>query len=120
MKAHINSKVDKPQADPIKLDGHGGEVTAIDWCSSKIGKITTTADDSVSFAINFKISDVRFDAGTGAAQALQLCATPPFIAAGGQAPFVLPSHIPISQPPYPVIRSISVPGSNGFLVSKYS
>ncbi|XP_024966284.1 uncharacterized protein LOC112506461 [Cynara cardunculus var. scolymus] len=58
--------------------------------------------------------------GTGAAQALQLCATPPFIAAGGQAPFVLPSHIPISQPPYPVIRPISVPGSNGFLVSKYS
>ncbi|KAJ9562620.1 hypothetical protein OSB04_007780 [Centaurea solstitialis] len=58
--------------------------------------------------------------GTGAAQALQLCATPPFIAAGGQAPFVLPSHIPISQPPYPVIRPISVPGSNGFLVSKFS
>ncbi|KAI3768966.1 hypothetical protein L6452_00062 [Arctium lappa] len=58
--------------------------------------------------------------GTGAAQALQLYATPPFIAAGGQAPFVLPSHIPISQPPYPVIRPIPVPGSNGFLVSKYS
>ncbi|KAI3746379.1 hypothetical protein L6452_08810 [Arctium lappa] len=73
-----------------------------------------------SFAINFKISDVRFDAGTEAAQTLQLCATPPFIAAGGQAPFVLPSHIPISQPLYPVIRPISVMGSNGFLVSKYS
>ncbi|KAI3757801.1 hypothetical protein L6452_05344 [Arctium lappa] len=59
-----------------------------------------------SFAINFKISDVRFDAGTGAAQVLQLCVTPPFIATGGQAPFVLPSHIPISQLPYPVIRPI--------------
>ncbi|KVI02449.1 G-protein beta WD-40 repeat-containing protein [Cynara cardunculus var. scolymus] len=40
-------QVDKPQADPIKLNGHGGEVTAVDWCSSEIGKIATTADDSV-------------------------------------------------------------------------
>nr|XP_043619345.1 polyadenylate-binding protein-interacting protein 4 isoform X2 [Erigeron canadensis] len=56
-----------------------------------------------------------------AGQALQLCATPPFIAAGGgQAPFVLPSHIPISQPPYPMIRPMSVPGSNGYFVSKFS
>lgn len=58
--------------------------------------------------------------GTAAAQALQLCATPPFIAAGGQTPFMLPGHIPISQPPYPMIRPMPVPGSNGFLVSKFS
>lgn len=59
--------------------------------------------------------------GNAAGQALQLCAPPPFIAGGGgQAPLVLPSHMPISQPPYPVIRPIPVPGSNGFLVSKFS
>lgn len=58
--------------------------------------------------------------GTAAAQALQLCA-PPFIAAGGQTPFMLPGHhLPISQPPYPMIRPMPVPGSNGFLVSKFS
>ncbi|KAI3810041.1 hypothetical protein L1987_19648 [Smallanthus sonchifolius] len=58
--------------------------------------------------------------GTAAAQALQLCVAPPFIGGGGQPPFVLPSHIPLSQPPYPVMRPIAVPGSNGFLVSKFS
>ncbi|PWA57632.1 transducin/WD40 repeat-like superfamily protein [Artemisia annua] len=40
-------QVDKPQADPIKLEGHEGEVTAVDWCSHEIGKIATSADDSV-------------------------------------------------------------------------
>ncbi|KAI3665980.1 hypothetical protein L6452_44616 [Arctium lappa] len=40
-------QVDKPKADPIVLNGHGGEVTAVDWCSSEIGKIATTADDSM-------------------------------------------------------------------------
>lgn len=64
--------------------------------------------------------------GSAAAQALQLCATPPFIAAaaaggGGQTPFMLPGHhIPISQPPYPIIRPMPLPGSNAFLVSKFS
>lgn len=57
--------------------------------------------------------------GTAAAQALQLCVTPPFIATG-QPPFAVPSHIPISQPPFPMIRPIPVPGSNGFLGSKFS
>ncbi|KAK1440059.1 hypothetical protein QVD17_05884 [Tagetes erecta] len=58
--------------------------------------------------------------GTAAGQPLQLCVAPPFIGGGGQPPFVLPSHIPVSQPPYPVMRPITVPGTNGFLVSKFS
>ncbi|KAL8255174.1 hypothetical protein R6Q59_033395 [Mikania micrantha] len=59
--------------------------------------------------------------GTMTAQALQLTAASPFIGGGGgQASYVLPSHIPISQLPYPVMHPISIPGSNGFLVSKYS
>ncbi|KAJ0692638.1 putative transcription factor WD40-like family [Helianthus annuus] len=40
-------QVNKPHADPIKLEGHEGEVTAVDWCSGEIGKIATAADDSV-------------------------------------------------------------------------
>ncbi|KAK9052396.1 hypothetical protein SSX86_029025 [Deinandra increscens subsp. villosa] len=40
-------QVNKPQADPIKLEGHDGEVTAVDWCSYDTGKIATAADDSV-------------------------------------------------------------------------
>ncbi|TYH64471.1 hypothetical protein ES332_D07G269800v1 [Gossypium tomentosum] len=42
--AHI-WKVNKPQAEPIILRNHHGEVTAVDWCPSEIGKIATTADD---------------------------------------------------------------------------
>lgn len=57
--------------------------------------------------------------GSTAAQALQWCSTPPYIAAG-QQPFAVPSHIPISQPHFPIIRPIPVPGSNGFLGSKFS
>ncbi|KAJ0846899.1 putative ataxin 2, SM domain-containing protein [Helianthus annuus] len=52
--------------------------------------------------------------GTTAGQALQLS---PFVGGGQAPPYVLPGHIPISQLPYPVI---SIPGSNGFLVSKFS
>ncbi|KAJ0433150.1 putative transcription factor WD40-like family [Helianthus annuus] len=40
-------QVNKPQADPVKLEGHDGEVTAVDWCSHEVGKIATAADDSV-------------------------------------------------------------------------
>ncbi|KAL8248687.1 hypothetical protein R6Q59_005555 [Mikania micrantha] len=40
-------QVNKPQTDPIKLEGHDGEVTAVDWCSYEMGKIATAADDSV-------------------------------------------------------------------------
>ncbi|KAL4568323.1 hypothetical protein LXL04_023932 [Taraxacum kok-saghyz] len=40
-------QVNNPSAAPIMLEGHDGEVTAVDWCSSEIGKIATSADDSV-------------------------------------------------------------------------
>ncbi|KAG8477242.1 hypothetical protein CXB51_030236 [Gossypium anomalum] len=38
-------KVNKPLAEPIILKGHKGEVTAVDWCPSEVGKIATSADD---------------------------------------------------------------------------
>ncbi|KAF6137003.1 hypothetical protein GIB67_030767 [Kingdonia uniflora] len=38
-------QVKKPQESPITLKGHDGEVTAVDWCSSEIGKIATACDD---------------------------------------------------------------------------
>lgn len=57
--------------------------------------------------------------GSTAAQSLQWCSSPPYLAAG-QQPFAVPSHIPISQPHFPVIRPIPVSGTNGFLGSKFS
>nr|KYP54826.1 Denticleless protein isogeny [Cajanus cajan] len=39
-------KVDKPQDDPTILKSHDGEVTAVNWCSSEIGKLATCSDDS--------------------------------------------------------------------------
>lgn len=80
----------------------------------------------IEFLKGIKVKKECCVAGSAAAQALQLCATPPFIAAaaaggGGQTPFMLPGHhIPISQPPYPIIRPMPLPGSNAFLVSKFS
>ncbi|KAK9272145.1 hypothetical protein L1049_002516 [Liquidambar formosana] len=38
-------QVNKPQVDPIKLKSHDGEVTAVDWCPSEVGKIATSSDD---------------------------------------------------------------------------
>ncbi|GMI67083.1 hypothetical protein like AT3G27640 [Hibiscus trionum] len=38
-------KVNKVQAEPISLRSHHGEVTAVDWSPSEIGKIATAADD---------------------------------------------------------------------------
>ncbi|KAL4363806.1 hypothetical protein GQ457_04G033550 [Hibiscus cannabinus] len=38
-------KVNQVQVEPISLKSHHGEVTAVDWCSSEIGKIATAADD---------------------------------------------------------------------------
>ncbi|KAH9790899.1 WD REPEATS REGION domain-containing protein [Citrus sinensis] len=38
-------QVNKPQADPIKLKSHDGEVTAVDWCPNEAGKIVTSSDD---------------------------------------------------------------------------
>ncbi|KAK3032077.1 hypothetical protein RJ639_036291 [Escallonia herrerae] len=43
-------QVNKPRADPIVLESHGGEVTAVAWCSSEIGKIATSSDD---FTVRF-------------------------------------------------------------------
>ncbi|KAI3456936.1 hypothetical protein Pfo_013599 [Paulownia fortunei] len=57
--------------------------------------------------------------GNASAQALQLCMTPPIVANGPQ-PYVMPSSIPISQPLFPVVRPIAVPGSNGFLSTKFA
>ncbi|KAL5860528.1 hypothetical protein ACOSQ4_001824 [Xanthoceras sorbifolium] len=38
-------QVNKPQVDPIMLKSHDGEVTAVDWCPSEVGKIATASDD---------------------------------------------------------------------------
>ncbi|PSS30362.1 Denticleless protein [Actinidia chinensis var. chinensis] len=38
-------QVNKPRADPTILKGHDGEVTAVDWCQSEVGKIATSSDD---------------------------------------------------------------------------
>ncbi|XP_042008286.1 uncharacterized protein LOC121756922 isoform X1 [Salvia splendens] len=57
--------------------------------------------------------------GNDPAQALQLCMTPPIMANVPQ-PFILPSSIPISQPLYPVLRPIAVPGPNGFFSTKFA
>ncbi|KAG8386132.1 hypothetical protein BUALT_Bualt03G0117200 [Buddleja alternifolia] len=57
--------------------------------------------------------------GNASAQAVQLCLTPPIIANGPQ-PFVMPSSSPISQPLFPVLRPIPVPGSNGYLSTKFA
>ncbi|KAF8410721.1 hypothetical protein HHK36_003258 [Tetracentron sinense] len=57
--------------------------------------------------------------GSAAAQALQLCVTPPPFITAGQQSFAVPSHIPLSQSPFPTIRHIPVPGANGFFSSKF-
>ncbi|CAM8902037.1 unnamed protein product [Rhodiola kirilowii] len=38
-------QVDKPHSDPLTLNSHRGEVTAVSWCSSEVGKIATASDD---------------------------------------------------------------------------
>ncbi|KAL1536493.1 denticleless protein [Salvia divinorum] len=38
-------QVDKPQMDPIVLKSHDGEVTAVNWCPSEMGKVATCSDD---------------------------------------------------------------------------
>ncbi|XWS30391.1 hypothetical protein CRYUN_Cryun24cG0113400 [Craigia yunnanensis] len=53
--AHIR-KVNKPQVEPIILKSHHGEVTAIDWCPSEVGKIATSADDFTIRIWNIKTS----------------------------------------------------------------
>ncbi|KAH7845341.1 hypothetical protein Vadar_000851 [Vaccinium darrowii] len=49
-------QVNKPQADPITMKGHKGEVTAVDWCQSEVGKIATSSDDFTVCFWNFKNS----------------------------------------------------------------
>ncbi|RZC50692.1 hypothetical protein C5167_019115 [Papaver somniferum] len=57
---------------------------------------------------------------TGAMQGLQICvAPPPLISSGGQQPYTLPLHIPVSQPPFPTVRSIPLPVPNTHFVSKF-
>ncbi|CAI9111477.1 OLC1v1011705C1 [Oldenlandia corymbosa var. corymbosa] len=43
-------QVNKPQADPVILKSHDGEVTAVDWCPSEMGKVATSSDD---FTVRF-------------------------------------------------------------------
>ncbi|XP_020098067.1 denticleless protein homolog [Ananas comosus] len=38
-------QVEKPEEDPVILTGHEGEVTAVDWFTSEVGKIATCSDD---------------------------------------------------------------------------
>ncbi|XP_047945193.1 uncharacterized protein LOC125191817 isoform X2 [Salvia hispanica] len=57
--------------------------------------------------------------GNAPAQALQLCMTPPIMANVPQ-PFIVPSPIPVSQPLFPVLRPIAVPGPNGFFSTKFA
>ncbi|RZC80422.1 hypothetical protein C5167_042998 [Papaver somniferum] len=57
---------------------------------------------------------------TAAMQGLQICvAPPPLISSGGQQPYTLPLHIPVSQPPFPTVRSIPFPVPNTHFVSKF-
>ncbi|KAJ7974618.1 denticleless protein-like [Quillaja saponaria] len=42
-------QVDKDQG-PIALNSHDGEVTAVDWCQSEVGKLATASDD---FTVRF-------------------------------------------------------------------
>ncbi|KAL3632766.1 hypothetical protein CASFOL_025750 [Castilleja foliolosa] len=57
--------------------------------------------------------------GNASAQALQLCMNPP-VMANGPRPFVMSTSIPISQPVFPILRPIAIPGSNGFYSSKFA
>ncbi|GMH06775.1 hypothetical protein Nepgr_008615 [Nepenthes gracilis] len=43
-------QVNKPEADPIALTSHEGEVTAVDWCLQDVGKVSTASDD---FTVRF-------------------------------------------------------------------
>ncbi|THU71921.1 hypothetical protein C4D60_Mb04t06610 [Musa balbisiana] len=38
-------QVKRPESAPDILKGHDGEVTAVDWCSSEVGKLATSSDD---------------------------------------------------------------------------
>ncbi|MCO5593175.1 hypothetical protein L7F22_047181 [Adiantum nelumboides] len=38
-------QMDSPESPPVILKGHGGEVTAVDWCPTDFCKIATCSDD---------------------------------------------------------------------------
>ncbi|CAA7402318.1 unnamed protein product [Spirodela intermedia] len=38
-------QIQRPESNPFKFAGHEGEVTAVDWCPSGVGKFTTSSDD---------------------------------------------------------------------------
>ncbi|KAF5198407.1 Denticleless protein-like protein [Thalictrum thalictroides] len=38
-------QVKRPEAGPMTLKGHEGDVTAVNWCPSEIGKVATASDD---------------------------------------------------------------------------
>ncbi|KAI3971993.1 hypothetical protein MKX01_030194 [Papaver californicum] len=55
-----------------------------------------------------------------AMQGLQICvAPPPFISSGGQQPYTLPLHIPVSQPPFPTVWPIPFPVPHTHFDSKF-
>ncbi|XP_073274081.1 uncharacterized protein [Primulina huaijiensis] len=43
-------QVNNPHLDPVILKSHDGEVTAVDWCPSEMGKVATCSDD---FTVRF-------------------------------------------------------------------
>nr|GMC97321.1 denticleless protein homolog A-like [Ipomoea batatas] len=49
-------QIRKPLADPIILNSHEGEVTAVDWCPSETGKIATASDDFTARIWNIQSS----------------------------------------------------------------
>ncbi|CAH9088894.1 unnamed protein product [Cuscuta epithymum] len=49
-------QIRNPQADPIILSSHEGEVTVVDWCPSETGKIATASDDFTARIWNIQSS----------------------------------------------------------------
>ncbi|XP_051152172.1 uncharacterized protein LOC127266094 isoform X2 [Andrographis paniculata] len=57
--------------------------------------------------------------GNALAQTLQLCVSPQIMANGLQQ-FVMPVTAPFSQPAYPILQPINIPGTNNFLSPKFA
>ncbi|PIA50936.1 hypothetical protein AQUCO_01100036v1 [Aquilegia coerulea] len=51
--------------------------------------------------------------GSATTQALQVCVTQPPFVVGGQQPYAMASNILFSQPNFPAVRPIPIPGANG-------
>lgn len=52
-------------------------------------------------------------------QPMQLYAPQPFAANGHQPYTVMPTDIPVMQPPFPINRAIPIPVPNGFYGTKF-